>query len=30
MMPSWAATTAAFIVWFAVAFGLYAILLGLP
>ena len=30
MMPSWAATTAAFIVWFAVAFGLSAILLGLP
>ena len=30
MMPSWAATTAAFIVWFAVAFGLSAILFGLP
>jgi hypothetical protein len=30
MMPSWAATTAAFFVWFAVAFGLHAILLGLP
>ena len=30
MIPSWAATTAAFIVWFAVAFGLFAILLGLP
>ena len=30
MMPSWAATTAAFFVWFAVAFAPYAILLGLP
>jgi hypothetical protein len=30
MMPSWAATMAAFIVWFAVAFGLSAILFGLP
>jgi hypothetical protein len=30
MMPSWAATTAAFIVWFAVAFGFSAILFGLP
>jgi hypothetical protein len=30
MIPSWAATTAAFIVWFAVAFALPAILLGLP
>jgi hypothetical protein len=30
MMPSWAATMAAFIVWFAVAFGLYAILFGFP
>jgi hypothetical protein len=30
MMPSWAATTAALIVWFAVAFGLSAILRGLP
>jgi Protein of unknown function (DUF3147) len=30
MMPSWAATMAALIVWFAVAFGLYAILLGIP
>ena len=28
MMPSWAATMAALIVWFAVAFGLYAILFG--
>jgi uncharacterized protein DUF3147 len=30
MMPSWAATTAALIVWFALAFGLAAILFGLP
>jgi Protein of unknown function (DUF3147) len=30
MISSWAATTAAFIVWFAVAFALPAILLGLP
>jgi hypothetical protein len=30
MMPSWAATMAALIVWFAVAFGLSAILFGLP
>ena len=30
MMPSWAATMVALIVWFAVAFGLYAILLGVP
>ena len=30
MMPSWAATTGAFIVWFAVAFALPAILLEQP
>ena len=30
MMSSWAATMAALIVWFAVAFGLSAILFGLP
>ena len=30
MMPSWAATTAALIVWFGVAFGLSTILFGLP
>ena len=30
MMSSWTATMAAFIVWFAVAFGLSAILFGLP
>ena len=30
MMPSWAATMAALIVWFAVAFCLSAILFGLP
>jgi hypothetical protein len=30
MMPSWAATTAAFLIWFAAAFGLSTILLGLP
>ena len=30
MMPSWAATMAALIVWFAVAFGLSAILFGPP
>jgi hypothetical protein len=30
MMPSWAATTAAFIVWFAVAFALPVIPRGLP
>ena len=30
MTPFWAATMAAFIVWFAVAFGLSAIRFGLP
>jgi uncharacterized protein DUF3147 len=30
MLPSWAATMAALIVWFAAAFGLSAILFGLP
>jgi hypothetical protein len=30
MMPAWAATMAALIVWFAVAFGLSAILFGPP
>ena len=30
MLPSWAATSAAFPIWFAAAFGLSAILFGLP
>jgi hypothetical protein len=30
LMPSWAATSAAFLIWFAAAFGLSAILFGLP
>jgi hypothetical protein len=30
MTPSWAATSAAFLIWFAAAFGLAAILFGLP
>ena len=30
MMPSWAATSAAFLIWFAAAFGLTAVLFGLP
>jgi hypothetical protein len=30
MMPSWVATTASFLIWFAVAFGLTAVLFGLP
>ena len=30
MLPSWAATIAAFLIWFAAAFGLSAILFGLP
>ena len=30
LMPSWAATSAAFLIWFAAAFGLTAVLFGLP
>jgi uncharacterized protein DUF3147 len=30
IMPSWAATTVAFLIWFAVAFGLTAVLFRLP